>query len=64
MEVGVGLYWERNVVEDLVVVGPGGGAEVDRLGSGAGIELREEEGPQVNGAGTGDSLERSHLEEG
>ncbi len=39
-EVWVGGDWEGDIGEDLVVVGPGGVAEVD--GGGAGIESLEE----------------------
>lgn len=37
-EVGIGFYGEVDVAEDLVVVGPCWGGEVDGLGVGAGIE--------------------------
>ena len=37
-EVGVGFYGEVDVAEDLVVVGPCWGGEVDGLGGGAGVE--------------------------
>ena len=37
-EVGVGFYGEVDVAEDLVVVGPCWGGEVDGLGGGTGVE--------------------------
>ena len=37
-EVGVGFYGEMDVAEDLVVVGPCWGGEVDGLGGGTGVE--------------------------
>ena len=37
-EVGVGFYGELDVAEDLVVVGPCWGGEVDGLGGGTGVE--------------------------
>lgn len=37
-EVGVGLYGEVNVAEDLVVIGPCWRGEVDGLGGGTGVE--------------------------
>ena len=61
-EVGVGLYGEMDVGEDLVVVGPCGGGEVDGLVGGAGVEAGQEEGAEVDGAGAGDSLQAYDLE--
>ena len=37
-EVGVGFYGEVDVAEDLVVVGPCWGGEVDGLGGGTGVK--------------------------
>ncbi len=37
-EVGVGFYGEVDVAEDLVVVGPCGGGEVDGLGGGTRVK--------------------------
>ena len=50
-----------HVVEDLVVVGPGWGGEVDRLVGGAGEEFLEEEPAEVDGAGAGDGLQGCYL---
>ncbi len=60
-EVGVGFYGELNVGEDLVVVCPCWGGEVDGLIGRAGIEAGEEEGAEVDGAGAGDGLEACDL---
>lgn len=61
-EVGVGFYGEVDVGEDLVVVGPCWGGEVDGLVVGALVELGEEEAAEVDGAGAGDGLEAGYLE--
>lgn len=61
-EVRVGFYGEVDVGEDLVVVGPGWGGEVDGLVVGAEVEFGEEEAAEVDGAGAGDGLEGGHLE--
>ena len=60
-EVGVGGDGEVHVREDLVVVGPCRGAEVDRLRVWAREEFGEEEAAEVDGAGAGDGLERCDL---
>lgn len=60
-EVGVGFYGEVHVREDLVVVGPCWGGEVDGLVGGAHVEFGEEKGAEVNGAGAGDCLEAGDL---
>jgi hypothetical protein len=56
-EVRVGFNGEVDVCEDLVVVGPSWGGEVDGLVGGAGVEFGEEYATQVDGAGAGDGLE-------
>lgn len=61
-EVGVGGSAEVDVGEDLCVVGPGGGGEVDcwfRLG---GVEFGQEEAAEMDGTGAGDCLEGDDLE--
>ncbi len=55
-EVRVGGDGKVDVGEDLVVVGPGWGGEVDCLVRWAGVEFGEEEAAQVDGAGAGDGL--------
>lgn len=60
-EVGVGFYGEVDVGEDLVVVGPGWGGEVDGLVFGAEVEFGEEKTAEVDGAGAGDGLEGGDL---
>lgn len=61
-EVWIGIYGEVDVGEDLVVVGPCWGGEVDGLVGRAGIEAGEEESTEVDGAGAGDSLKACDLE--
>lgn len=61
-EVWVGFYREMDVGEDLVVVGPCWGGEVNGLIGRAGIEAGKEEGAEVDGAGAGDCLEACDLE--
>lgn len=61
MEVRVCLDGQVDVGEDLVVVGPCGRAKVDGGGGvDFAIELREEEGAEVDGACAGDGLEGSY----
>ena len=60
-EVGVGFYGEVDVGEDLVVVGPCWGGEVDGLVIGAEVEFGEEEAAEVDGASAGDGLEGGDL---
>ncbi len=62
-EVGVGFDGQVDVGEDLVVVGPGRGGEVDGLVVGADVEFGEEETAEVDGAGAGDGLEGGDLED-
>ena len=61
-EVGVVSHFETDVIDDLRMVGPGRGADVDgngggRGGEGGGVEFREEETSQVNSAGAGNCLD-------
>lgn len=60
-EVGVGFYGEVDVGEDLVVVGPCWGGEVDGLIIGTLEEFGEEEGAEVDGAGARDGLKAGDL---
>jgi hypothetical protein len=59
-EVGVCLYGEVNIREDLVVVGPCWRGEVDSR-RGFGEEFGEEEAAEMDCASTGDGLERDGL---
>ena len=56
-EVGVVGEGESDIGEDLVVVGPGWRGEVER--GFVGMEAREEETSQMNGARAGDGLKRA-----
>lgn len=60
-EVGVGFYGEIDVGEDLVVIGPCWGGEVDGLVVGAHVEFGEEETAEVDGTGARDGLEAGDL---
>lgn len=60
-EVGVGFNGQVDVREDLVVVGPCWGGEVDGLIVGTEVEFGEEETAEVDGAGAGDGLEGGDL---
>ena len=46
------------------MIRPCGVGEVDGLGGGAGIEFREEESTEMDGAGAGDSLQAADLVKG
>lgn len=61
VEVGVVGEGEGDVGEYLVVIGPGGGRDIDGLVGGAGEEFAEEEGAEVDGAGAGDGLQGCYL---
>jgi hypothetical protein len=52
---------QRDVVEDLLVVGPGGVGEVDGLVLGTRVEFGEEATAGVDGAGAGDGLDGRDL---
>ena len=47
---------KTNVLEDLVMVGPGWFREVDGLVLRSGVEFCEEQGAEMDGTGAGDGL--------
>lgn len=62
-EVRVALAGDSNIAEDLIVINPGRVGKVDRLRSRAGIESREKEGAEVDGASSTNGLHTGYLVE-
>lgn len=60
-EIGVAVQGEVDIGEDLVVVCPGRVGEVDGLVVASGVEFGKEEAAEMDGAGTGDSLQTDDL---